>query len=104
MVLTGKACGPDGVPALAPLPQPATSNANASRTVVCIVNFFIIINLLMLPDLGAPDIWIKAEPPPIQFRRVKLRNVLRSIGFANRERLWIFNFGRSDNLALRPSA
>src|SRR6476646_9757483 len=76
MVLTGKACGPDGVPALAPLPQPATSNANASRTVVCIVNFFIIINLLMLPDLGAPDIWIKAEPPPIQFRRVRSGNVL----------------------------
>jgi hypothetical protein len=42
-------------------------------------NFFIIINLFMLPDLGAPDIWIKDEPPPIQFRRMKLRNVLRSM-------------------------
>jgi hypothetical protein len=36
--------------AVAPPPQPATSNVNASRNVVDMANFFVIINLLMLPD------------------------------------------------------
>jgi hypothetical protein len=42
-------------------------------------NFFIIINLFMLPDFRVADNWIKAAPPPIQFRRMKQRNVLRSM-------------------------
>jgi hypothetical protein len=70
MVLTGKACGPVGVPALAP-PQPTARNANASRTTVGMANFFVIINIFMLPDLGAPDIWITAVVSRIQFRRMK---------------------------------
>src|SRR5438270_3591501 len=78
MVLTGKACGPAGPPALAPPPHPATRNAAAKKATTCIANFFIIINLLMLPDFRVAHDWIKAGPPPIQIRRMKWRNVLAS--------------------------
>ena len=37
---------------------------------------FIIMSLLMLPDFGVPDTWIKAVPSRIQFRRMTSGNVL----------------------------
>jgi hypothetical protein len=37
----------------------------------------------MLPDFRVLDIWIKAALPPIQFRRMKQRNVL-SLGIYGR--------------------
>src|SRR5436309_809003 len=80
MVLTGKACGPAGVPALAPPPQPASRQANTIRTVVSIANFFIIINLLMLPDFRVAHDWINAAPAPIQFRRITDSKVLECLG------------------------